>query len=183
MNQLLTQRASTHSIDPAGKAASVLLRAQRKVEPAPSHRARGKERAKPRSQPGHETRMHQEEQAHDPQVLPIGVCPEGVPVERVSTETLRLVEVALPQQGRALLAHLLCYATCRPKSTLPPGWSWLDSEVTSEPSALVVVRSLKAVAQAEGAPCGPDRYYQLVLVLEALQVLKRRVHRSREAPH
>jgi hypothetical protein len=117
------------------------------------------------------------------EVLPAGFHPEGMSVEHLSAEMICLVEVALPEQGRALLAHLLSYATCTPQSTLPAAWASLDEHQEREQTALVVVRSLKALAQAEGAPCGPDRYYQLVLVLEALQVLKRRVHRHRASPH
>lgn len=117
------------------------------------------------------------------EVLPAGFHPESIRVEHLPAETIHLVEVALPEQGRVLLAHLLRYATCTPQSTLPAAWASLSEHEDRERRALVVVRSLKALARAEGAPCGPDRYYQLVLVLEALQVLKRRVHRTRVSPH
>jgi hypothetical protein len=116
-------------------------------------------------------------------VLPAGYCPEGVAVERFSPELMQLVETALPEQGRALISHLLSYATCAPRQAPSAWWARFTEQEKEGYSAWIVVRSLNVLARSEDAPCRPDRYYQLVLVLDALQVLKRQVHRSREAPH
>jgi hypothetical protein len=110
-------------------------------------------------------------------VVLAGSHPEGLPLEQVPTETRRLLEIALPGEGLRLLAHLLRYATCAPEQTLPAPWLARLSALPALPHALIVVRSLKALAQSPGSPCGADRYSHLVLACEALGILTRRVHR------
>ncbi|GHO96517.1 hypothetical protein KSF_065650 [Reticulibacter mediterranei] len=119
----------------------------------------------------------QEQGQYKDEVLLPGSCPEGVSLEQVPAETRHLLEVALPEEGSRLLAHLLRYATCTPQHTLPATWAARIEKMSDEPRALVVVRSLKALAHSEDSPCGPDRYHHLTLACEALGILTRQVHR------
>lgn len=117
------------------------------------------------------------QQDHADNVLLTGARPEGLPLEQIPAETRRLLEITLPGEGLRLLAHLLQYATCYPEQTLPAPWVTRLCTSSAQPRTLIVVRSLKALAQSSGSPCGPDRYGHLVLACEALGMLTRRVHR------
>ncbi|WP_220209384.1 hypothetical protein [Reticulibacter mediterranei] len=106
-----------------------------------------------------------------------GSHPEGISLDHLPLDTQRLLELALPEEGLRVLAHLLRYATLQPSRTLPPLWAARVSEPSDQPPALVIVRSLKALAHTSDSPCGADRYFHLVTICEALGIVSRRVHR------
>lgn len=116
-------------------------------------------------------------------IFPADYRPEGITFSHVPQEIQRRVEVALPQEGKALLAHLLRFATMKPWHTLPDTWAALTAEGdNNERRAWVLVPSISALAHLPDAPCGSDRYAHLLIALEALHMLRRRVRRIQQTP-
>jgi hypothetical protein len=123
--------------------------------------------------PGHPTLL-----ARQNLPVPDGFAPEGVAEACIDETTLSLVQSALPPciGGRDLFVHLLYYATLDPKTTMQYSLFHTTGEINHE--AIVLIRSVDALAKSPGSKWGPETYHKALLVIEALGVIRRVFHRT-----
>jgi hypothetical protein len=108
--------------------------------------------------------------------LPLGFTPEGVTETFIDPATIHLVEQTIPG-GRELLAHLLYYATVDPRTTMQRSFFHATGEANDE--AIVLISSVEALAKSPNSPFrAPDACARRLVALEALKVIRRKVHRA-----
>ena len=110
--------------------------------------------------------------------VPEGFLPEGVSLTCFDQETLSFVEHALPArlEGLKIFAHLLSYGTLDPHTSMQQRLCQATGETQQE--VIVLLRSVHALAKSPGSPCGPETYLKVLLILEALKILRRTFHRN-----
>ena len=110
--------------------------------------------------------------------LPEGFHPEGVGQNSIDSNVLYLVEHAIPTSlgGLKIFAHLLYYATLDPKTTMQHSLFQATGEYGDE--AIVLIHSIEALARTETSPCAPETYHKILLAFEAMQIIRRKFHRT-----
>ncbi len=109
---------------------------------------------------------------------PEGFCPEGVPTTYFDKETLYLIEHAIPPHlnGLKIFAHLLYYGTIHPKTCMQ--YSILQATGETQDEVIILIRSVDTLAKSPGSPCGPETYLKVILIFEALKIIRRIFHRN-----
>lgn len=113
-----------------------------------------------------------------PPFLPEGFTPEGVPAHLIHETQRLLVRSAFsPKINIELfLACLLRYATLHPRTTMQ--YSLFRSTGESQDIATILIASEAALANSPDWHWGAETTHKIILVLEALQIIKRVFHRT-----
>ena len=111
-----------------------------------------------------------------PGAVPQGFAPEGVAPAVFDEQTLYLVHHALPTNLRGVFAHLLYYATLDPRTSMQQSLFQVTGETRDE--AIALISSVEALAKTPGSPCGPHTYLKVLLIMEALKIIRRTFHRT-----
>ncbi|GCE32114.1 hypothetical protein KDA_75980 [Dictyobacter alpinus] len=110
--------------------------------------------------------------------LPKGFCPEGVAQTCFDSDLLYLIEHAIPPSinGLKIFAHLLYHATLDPRTSMQHSLFQATGECGDE--AIVLIHSIEALARTETSPCAPETYHKVLLAFEAMQIIRRKFHRT-----